>query len=148
MKKTILTTAALSLLLVTGLISCSESKKEEVKENIEQTQADMNAKADDMNDEWTKERDEFKADVRARIEKNKQDIAELKAEAKNKKEKARKEYEEEVDRLEKKNDELSARLDNTKDDAKDNWQSFKDEFNHDMDGLGTAIGDLFKNNKK
>ncbi len=147
MKKTILTAVALSVVLLTGA-SCSESKKEEVENNIEQAQADINNKAEDIGDEWTRERDEFKEEVRARIEKNKQDIAELKAEAKAKKEKTRKEYDEEVDRLEKKNEELRAKLDNDKSEAKENWQAFKEEFNHDMDELGTAIGDLFKNNKK
>ena len=147
MKKTILTAAALSIVLLAGT-SCSQSKKEEAENNIEQAQTDINNKIEGMDDEWIRERDEFNADVRARIEKNKEDIAELKAEAKMKKEKVKKEYEAEVDRLEKRNEELRAKLDNDRSQAKENWQAFKEEFNHDMNELGTAIGDLFKNNKK
>jgi hypothetical protein len=35
-----------------------------------------------------------------------------------------------------------------KNDADSDWQSFKREFNHDMDELGNAFNNLTVNNKK
>lgn len=99
-------------------------------------------------DDWRKERDQFRTDVNKRIDKNKKDIQSLKDEGKNKKEPGRKKYDDAIANLEKKNDRLRSKLADYKDDSKDNWQSFKREFNHDMDELGTAINDLFKDNKK
>ena len=34
------------------------------------------------------------------------------------------------------------------DKSQSDWESFKREFSHDMDGLGQAINDLTVNNKK
>ena len=83
-----------------------------------------------------------------RIEKNKKDIQSLKEESRNKKEDARAKYNDAVADLEKRNNRLQKKLDDYKDDSKESWQSFKREFNHDMDELGVSIKDLFKDNKK
>ncbi len=99
-------------------------------------------------EDWRKERDQFRADLNRRIEKNKKDIQALKEDAKNKKEESRKKYNESVADLEKRNERLRKKLEDYKDDSKDSWQSFKREFNHDMDELGNSINDLFKDNKK
>lgn len=99
-------------------------------------------------DDWKRERDEFRAEVNKRIEKNQKRINELRAEAKSKKTEVRKEYDEKVNDLEKQNKKLKVRMDDFKDDTKDGWQKFKKEFNHDMDQLGDAIANLFENNKK
>ena len=89
-------------------------------------------------EDWRKERDQFRADLNRRIEKNKKDIQALKEYAQN----------ESVADLEKRNERLRKKLEDYKDDSKDSWQSFKREFNHDMDELGNSINDLFKDNKK
>ena len=99
-------------------------------------------------DDWRKERDQLRADLNKRIEKNKKDIQSLKEESRNKKEDARAKYNEAVADLEKRNNRLQKKLDDYKDDSKESWQSFKREFNHDMDELGSSIKDLFKDNKK
>jgi hypothetical protein len=39
-------------------------------------------------------------------------------------------------------------LESYKDEGKEKWESFKKEFNHDMDELGKSIKDLFKDNVK
>ena len=39
-------------------------------------------------------------------------------------------------------------MDEYKADGKENWEKFKAEFNHDMDGLGSAFKDLTVKNVK
>lgn len=56
-------------------------------------------------------------------------------------------YVEKINKLEKQNKNLQARIDNYET-RRDNWKSFKSEFNHDMDELAKALNDLTVNNKK
>lgn len=56
-------------------------------------------------------------------------------------------YAEKIDKLEKQNKNLQARIDNYES-RRDNWASFKSEFNHDVDELAKALNDLTVNNKK
>jgi hypothetical protein len=42
---------------------------------------------------------------------------------------------------------LQTRMDNYEH-SKTDWESFKTEFNHDMEGLGQALKDVTVNNKK
>ena len=48
--------------------------------------------------------------------------------------------------LEQKSGEMKIKLAEYKEDGTENWISFKNEFNHDMDELGTAFKDLTVNN--
>ena len=50
--------------------------------------------------------------------------------------------------LEVKNSDMRMRMDNYKEDGKDNWETFKTEFSHDMDELGKAFKDLTVKNVK
>lgn len=99
-------------------------------------------------EDWRKERDQFRADLNKRIEKNKKDIRSLKSEAQNQKENNRKKYNDAITDLGKRNDRLLMKLGDYKDDSKDNWQNFKREINHDMDELTNAITDLMTTSKK
>jgi hypothetical protein len=99
-------------------------------------------------EDWRKERDQFRADLNKRIEKNKKDIRSLKSEAQNQKENNRKKYNDAITDLGKRNDRLLMKLGDYKDDSKDNWQNFKREINHDIDELTNAITDLMTTSKK
>jgi acyl-CoA synthetase (AMP-forming)/AMP-acid ligase II len=49
--------------------------------------------------------------------------------------------------LEQRNKDLKARI-NAYDKGQTDWEAFKREFNHDMDGIGQSLKDLTVNNKK
>jgi hypothetical protein len=51
-----------------------------------------------------------------------------------------------IDALEQKNKDLRIRI-TTHDSTQSDWDSFKREFNHDMDELGKALSDFAENNK-
>jgi hypothetical protein len=58
-------------------------------------------------------------------------------------------YENKIKELEKKNNELRKKIVvNYKDEGVNKWESFKKEFNHDIDELGQSLKNLFKDNVK
>ena len=56
-------------------------------------------------------------------------------------------YGDEVAVLEQKNRDLKKKLEDYKDEGQSKWEEFKTNFNHDMDGIGKTMKDLFKDNK-
>lgn len=132
---------------VIGLASCKSGPPQEVNESAEEVQQD-HTRDEQIKQELAADRADFNAAVNARIEENKREIAELRERMKEEKKEARERYEASINDLEKRNDEMKARLDNNKEESKEKWNSFKAEFNHDMDELGHSIKDLFKDNVK
>jgi predicted RNase H-like nuclease (RuvC/YqgF family) len=60
--------------------------------------------------------------------------------------KVKEKYSEEVAMLEQKNRGLKKKLEEYKDEGQSKWEEFKTNFNHDMDGIGKTMKDLFKDN--
>jgi hypothetical protein len=92
------------------------------------------------------DKEKFRAEINEKIEKNKERIAELRAEAKKDKDKMDAKAQKKIDDLEARNNKLRDKLNSY--DGKSNWVKFKEEVNHDANELGTAIADVFKDNKK
>jgi len=90
----------------------------------------------------------FKKEAQERIQKNKEAIAEFKAKMLKEKKEAKAQYKERINELEQKNNKLKDRIADYKEDGKEKWESFKNEFNHDMDEVGKALKDLGNDNKK
>ena len=57
-----------------------------------------------------------------------------------KKDKAK--YEKKLAELEQENSDMKKKLEDYKEEGKDNWRKFQTEFSHDMDKLGKEIKDL------
>jgi len=164
MKTRILSLIVITLLAGTILTRCGETSKKDVKsaqENLKEAGGDLNQARKDaeaeikktVQSDWQK----FKMSSETSIENTKNQIQEIRAKiakaSKSEKEKLTKE----LDKLEQKNKELEEKLmqrgKEFKEDmidfnesAKANEQKFEREFTHDMDELGTALKDLFKNN--
>jgi hypothetical protein len=158
MKKSIFILAASIFITISAIfVSCKPSTKEgeeervahenvqEAEENVQETQEDLaEAKKQANAEEWQS----FKNDMNTIIDKNDAKIAELKKEIKNSGKAANDEREKKVDALKEKNEELKIKMKAYKNDANSDWQSFKREFNHDMNELGNSLKDLTVNNKK
>lgn len=91
----------------------------------------------------------YRAEQEKKINYNDKKIKELRS----KKDKVKKEklaaYENNINELEKRNNELRKKImSNYKGEGKEKWESFKKEFNHDMDGLSKSFKDVFKDNTK
>src|SRR5690606_28025578 len=98
--------------------------------------------------EYADEYNKFKLESDQKISANEMRIIELKANAKDMKKEAKIEYEKAVADLEAKNNAMKAKIEKVKDEETSDWESFKKEFNHDMDELGEALKDFNKKNTK
>jgi hypothetical protein len=142
MKINFITVSLLGLVSLNGLAlgKVSEGK---LKNNVTPFLSFTQEGSKMQNDDYKKFRDE----QQKKIEDNKKMIADLRSKKDKVKEENKAAYDYKIDAMEKKNDEMRKKIvENYKDEGKEKWESFKKEFNHDMDELGGSIQDLFKNN--
>lgn len=148
MKTKILTLATFGFLIGAFLPSCNrpENKVENAKEDVRDAQKDLRQAESD----YSVEVSNFKKEAELKIDQNKKEIDDLKEERATKKNAREKEiYNERITELKRRNDVLRDRLHNYNEEKRtEKWESFKREFNHDMDELGTSIKDVFRDNKK
>jgi hypothetical protein len=145
MKRSIYTLAFALLITGTTLVSCKQSTNEEtveVKTDDEGNAVMVNNTT--QNKEW----EEFKMTTDSAINKNEVRIGELKVKMKETGNSIDSTYQRKIDQLERKNQDMKMKMDNYKMDASENWESFKREFNHDMNELGNALKDITIDNKK
>jgi len=147
MKITIIT-LALSTMLIAGTVftSCkSPAQKEEAAQaKVDEAQQDLNAAQVKVatSEEWAT----FKSESELKIKDNEIRIAEIKVKMKKPGKVFDALYQKRIDELEERNLEMRVRM-NTYENSKSDWESFKTEFNHDMDELGKALKDLTIENK-
>ena len=153
MKRTIL---ALSLTIVTlGAVmnSCqtSSEKMEQAKEKVQDAKDNLNdVKSDSINnavkvanaEEWQA----FKLASNKKIASNLLRIEEIKFQMKKAGHRNNQLLDLRIDSFQKRNEELTTRM-YKYENGKTDWESFKAEFNHDMDGLGSALKNFTVNNK-
>lgn len=156
MKKSIFTLAVTAFMIGAVLVSCqSSAKKEETaKDNLQKAQEDLDevqydaAMADQKKAAIAKEWQTLKNNTQATINENEIRIAELKVKIKKTGKDIDSLYAKKIDLLEQKNKDIKIRIETYKNDKNSDWESFKREYNHDMDELGKALKDITVDNKK
>lgn len=153
MKKAIFILLVAMFSTATLFVSCKPSTNEEqtaednlqvAKNNVEDANKELDdAKRQANLEEW----ESFKTEVNTIVEKNDAKIDSLKLEIKKSGKAADAEYQKKIDALKERNQELKIKIKAYKNDAHSDWQSFKREFNHDMDEIGNAFKDLTVDNK-
>lgn len=139
-KKTVLITAASFF-----LSSCNDSDHQlkEAKNDVNNAEIDLVKAQED----YLIEVANFKRESNLKIEANEQLIIDLKAESQNSKKEIRIEQEKQYEALHQQNIALKTKLQEFKENSKENWENFKMEFGADMDSLGEALkGFTTKNN--
>lgn len=136
------------------LVSCKFSTKEEnasqekvldAKENVQDAKDSLvAAKKAATAEEWQA----FKDETESIINENEARIAELKLKMKKTGKSIDAKYKKNIEVLEQKNKNLKVKIETYKNDTNADWQSFKREFNHDMNEIGQALKDLTIDNKK
>jgi chromosome segregation ATPase len=148
MKRTIYALAFSVLTAGIAFTSCNSQSKEEKVENAQENVDKAKEELKDAQKELNAEYPPYRKDMEERISMNEKRIAELREKlaqpGKKPLDNARAQR---IDELEKKNAELRSRLYGYEKERSD-WESFKREFNHDMDELGNSFNDLGKNNVK
>jgi len=153
MKKTLFTLAITTFIAGTFLTGCQNtSKKEETaQENVEDARENLDDAKEELSDarkvatedEWNA----FKASTNATITENEMKIAEMKASMKKTEKSIEDEYAEKIEILEQKNNDIKVKIETYKNDTSSDWESFKLEYNRDMDELGQAMKNLTIDNK-
>ena len=149
MKKIISLFSAIVYITCISFISCNNSTDDKTSENviikdtvvIEESNKEVTVLVATP-EEWRV----FKADAEAKIEANEKRIAELKAKMNNSGKLLNKMRAERIEALEQRNRDLRLKI-STYETNKTDWQKFKEEFNHDVEELGKAIGEIFTDNK-
>lgn len=147
--KTILLNLTVFSILITALAftSCRQTTtaEKDAEAKVQEAQENLNIAEEAATEEqWAA----YRADAEAKIKNNENTIAEFRKKMKRTGEKTDALYEKNIDALELKNKELNERMDAFSKSSKSNWNSFKIEFDHDMDEIGQALKDLTVNNEK
>ncbi len=123
------------------LVSCKSAQQKEnaAKQNVTAANQDLTDTRKENVDEWL----QFKADSKIKIIENEERITELKVQMNKPGSTFDGLYRNRIEKLEVKNAELKSKL-NTYDSNQTGWQTFKKDFNRDMDELGNNIKDLFR----
>ena len=147
--KIILFAVAVAATILTGLITsgcqsastpdekAAQAKVDEAKQELKAAEKAATA------EEWMT----FKAESEAKIRINEISITEYKDKRLVSESKLDAVYSEKIDNLEKQNRNLKTRIE-AYENRKSNWESFKKEFNHDLDELGKALRELANDSKK
>lgn len=153
MKKLIFTAAIATFVAATVLVGCQNTTKDEAaaQENVEDARDNLDDAKEELSsareaatkEEWQA----FKDSTSATISQNEMRIAEMKAKMKKTGKTIDDGYAQKIEELEQKNKEIKLKVDQYKNDAGDDWKSFKEEYNRDIDELGTAIKNLTVDNK-
>jgi len=155
MKKTILTLAmATTLMAGTIFTGCQSSaqKEDAAQADVKDAKQDLNEaqqKADAEKEKSAKafEWQTFKNESDIKIRDNEVRIAEVREKMKSSGKTLDAVYAKRVDTLEQQNKAMRTKIDNYEKSQSD-WETFKREFNHDMDEFGKAFKNLTVDNKK
>lgn len=146
MKKSILLLAVSTMIIGSSLTSCSSSA--EKVENAEEKVTEANIDLDKANKEYLEEVVQYRVEKAESIAANEKSIVEFKARIEKDKKGARVEYLAKIAELEKKNTDMKYKMDNYKEEGKEKWVIFRDEFTRDMLELANALNDFNINNNK
>jgi len=147
---------AVTITFMAGTIfsSCQSSiqKQEAAQDKVQDARQELNAAQEEVNaeaelvataEEWKAFRNESELQIKA----NEVRITELNVKMKQPGEIFDALYEKKIANLELQNKEMRARL-VAYEKRNSNWETFKREFNHDMNAIGQALNDLTVDNKK
>jgi DNA repair ATPase RecN len=154
--KKIIFILAVTITIMAGTIftSCQSSiqKQEAAQAKVRDAKQDLNAAQKDAKaaaqvvataEEWKA----FRSESELKIRDNEIRITELNVKMKKPGEIFDALYAKKIANLEQQNKDMRARLE-AYEKSQSNWESFKREFNHDMDAIGQALKDLTVDNKK
>ncbi len=137
-RKRITILASISMMIILGA-SCASSPSEKIEESknelAEATEDLVKAREDYLVDMKA-----YKIEIGKKISKNEESLKAFRE--------LRANYELKIDELEMKNLAMKTKLDENKVEGKAQWNSFKAEFNQDMDELQTALKDLKVNDSQ
>lgn len=155
MKKIIFTLVVTTTLIAGTILSGCQTpakKVDNAKANVQEAKQDLREMQKDAKVEVQKaanaeEWKTFKSESELKIRDNEIRIAELKVKMKKPGKTLDALYAQRINTLEQQNKNLKTKME-AYEKSQSDWESFKREFNHDMDELGQALKDIAVDNKK
>jgi len=154
MKNTIFLFIVTTFLTGTILTGCQTSteKVDDAKSNVTEANQDLREVKAEANADAQKAADEsawkaYKVEAETKIDANDALIADAKDRMKKTGKTMDKLYNQQIEALEKRNKDLRERINVYNSNTQSDWESFKREFDHDMNEIGAALKDLTVNNK-
>ncbi len=126
---------------VTILMSCDNANQKVA--NAENDVAEANEKLKAAENDYLVDVEKYKETVAAKIDANNKSIAEFDARIANEKKAVKAEYKQKISELESKNSDMKKKIDEYQVEGKEKWETFKSEFDKEMDELGKSITDVF-----
>ncbi|MFV8441935.1 hypothetical protein [Flavobacterium sp. LB2P44] len=153
MKKTILSLTIMTFIAGSVLLGCQNSSKKEeaAKDNVEEARDNLDDAKEELSDARAAATEEewkaFKESTKATITQNEIRIAEMKSKMKKTGKSIDEMYAKKIEELEQRNKDIKLKVETYKNETNSDWQSFKEEYNRDMNELGDAIKNLTVDNK-
>jgi hypothetical protein len=144
MKKTMYS-AAIILMSVMLTVACDSSS-----EKVDTAEKNVEVAKDELviaNEEYLVEMEAYRITAAERFVQNEKATADFNARVAKDKTQAKADYQERIKALDAKNSDLKKRLDEYKANSKDGWESFKAEFNAEMERIGDEINSLTSDNQ-
>jgi len=140
MKRSILGLAAFTLIAGTTLTMCNTpaEKVADVRHNVVEANKDL-AKA---NEEYLADIEHNRKVTNEKAAANEKSIAEFKERIAHEKKDDKAEYKHKIAELERENSDMKLKMDDYKADGREQWETFKTGFNHDMEKLDQSIKNL------
>lgn len=133
MKKSIVTLGMIAMLFAGSLTSCknNEAKMEDAQEDVLEAKQDVAEEQNEANQEY----ENYKMEINEKITKNEQKIADLKVKNITGSADAKERHNNRIAKLEAKNSELKAKLDQYTTYSADTWEAFKTDVNNAAEEL-------------
>ena len=141
MKTKILNASMATVMLLLAITSCKSPEQKVI--NAEQEVVDANADLEKANEEYLEDIKKYKLETAEKIAANEKKISEFNTRIANEKAEAKKDYAKKIEALEKKNSDMKLKLDNYNAEGKEKWETFKAEFNRDLNELGESLSKFF-----
>ena len=134
---------AITALSTTAILSSCSSSSDKVQDEQEKV---LEAKEElaEAEKEYQAEIKSYREENNKKIAANEKSIAEFKERIRKDKLEAKEDYYERIAELEQQNSDMKVKLDEFETTSKDKWETFKMEYNRDMENLGLALGDFYK----
>jgi len=141
MRKSLFTLAITIIIGGAMLSGCqtSEKKIENAQDKVQAAQDNVVTAKQNLDQAIKDSIAQFKKEAADRIAANDKSIAEFKVRIEQEKKENRAKYEQNLADLDKKNTDMKKKLDEFKEEGKDKWIIFRDDFNHNMAELGKAL---------
>jgi hypothetical protein len=146
MKKSIFIIASAILIAAPMLPACNTLKKD--VSNAEENVVQANNELAQAEEDYQADMENFRKETNSKIEANETTIEVLKSNLDSKSAATKSAYWNRISELENKNTQLKVRMRDYKADTKENWDKFKNEFNHDLNGILSALKDIGVENEK